>query len=571
MILLITLSLSILKLARPLFRDIFNYRLQVEAKSLAAMQYSKTLQSDLNREELKQSAQGVLEKNGFSVKINQRNSHILIAAIKGRPNRIGFFLAHVGFIFVCIGLFLDSDILLTRQLNNTAEPSSDSVRKDLSRISLQGEMLLTEGVLNDEFKLTTAKGLLNQLFPFKVSLQGVKFEGGVAGLIDQQTAYLKIYDSRLDAPRDIFISQSQSAQHRGYDFYFESISSKESDLKIRAWPLYRPYIGALKMNTKVGAERELQTARGPITIKFTELKLRNITTEQKQVSSELPFKNVGPKLFFNIAAPGQAQKEYMVYMLPIEQQGRWFYITGVRSENDAAYKYLHIPADPQGNVERFLAFHSLLHDQKQVLATIQKTVSGANTRASKLQQQMINILLDAVTAFNQGGVAAVEKMLAEKIPADKLAPFMQTTSTLLRKVFFQLYNKVIEKEYNQEKAQLSNNDLVFFDDALSAHVGLAAYGLPFYIQLDDFEYRPVVSIKVSRKPGRGLFFFGAVMLLIGLVLMITIRYRRLWVHIEDQDKVRKIIFAGTAYRQNQTFSAEFNALSEQFAQEPGQC
>ena len=108
-----------------------------------------------------------------------------------------------------------------------------------------------------------------------------------------------------------------------------------------------------------------------------------LTASKGMLCPSKQFKNFGPSFTFKVRDASGVANEYHNYMLPITQEERRFFLTGMRSTVAEPFRYLHIPADKDDSINRFMAFHALLHDQAKVKRIAQSSVRSAMSEVNK--------------------------------------------------------------------------------------------------------------------------------------------------------------------------------------------
>lgn len=570
---LFSLILTAWRSGRIQWHDAWRFRRQIKKKSLMAMKQHEMWSCSASLNKLVDESQHYFQQHGYRLQKYYRGNEALLSVMRGRANRLGFLLAHVGFVMVVVAGFIDSQLFhdLFRDGLTQSNKSQVALR--------QGSMELNDNSVVSQVQLDAAEAVQMYTLPFLVRLQTIELVGGVRGLQNEHRTHLLIDDPRRLVKRTLQLGINKPDSYLGYEFYQQQISDGGSTLYLRAWPLFHSRMSALRITATVGKQRQLQTSNGPILIQFQDFVVKNIGTVFDNGQQQQVYRNTGPRLNFKANLADGSEYEYLLYMLPIEQQGRYFYLSGIRKNEaehtateekaESAYHYLHIPVDPDGDVQRFLRLHALMNDTQAVLDVVRQTVNRNSHDQGR--QAMVDTLLQTIQAFNHGGYEAMRQQLSRYTTADKLPALLALTNKLMRNVFYQLYEQVLREERGSAQGISSSFDIRFFDDALAASASLGEYGLPFYIQLDDFKYRPAVTIQIQRKPGKYLFMAGGLAVLFGLAGMFLMRHRRLWLLITPQEGTQEVILAGMGNRQQADFAHEFKQIAAELEQRLRQC
>ncbi|MDH5178476.1 MAG: cytochrome c biogenesis protein ResB [Gammaproteobacteria bacterium] len=534
--------LVLMRYGRVVWRDLVRFRCAVTAGSISALPLHRKWSLTSPPGWMAEQARHCLVGYGYRVRLIYRQGGILLSAMRGGANRCGFFLAHGGLVLLCLGLLLDSRLL------TQIAPAAGR---------LDGVVQLQTDVKSDQVQLVAGAGE-QFVLPFQLELQQISLVGGLRRMQEQYRTRMLLHDVQRNHTVQLTVGTNQPVSYRGFDFYQQAVSDAGTILHIRVWPLFHARMAALKQTAAVYAERHYQTSRGPILIRFNDFNPKTIVTEQDASTGLRVYRNLGPRLDFNAAMPDGQQLNYIMYMLPFAQQGRYFFLSGVRDETSELFHYLHIPADPEGEITRFLRFHAALNDQVLLNEVVRNTVGRSGESAAR--ESMIQNLLKMIELFNHAGFSAVEQELANYTTPEKLPGLVALTTKLLRNVFYQIYEKVVQEEERATAGAGSSFDIRFFEDALTATAGLGRFGLPLFIQLDDFEYKPAVQLQVKKKPGKYWFFSGALLILLGVSAMLYSRHRRVWLWFDNGYEKGMVLCGGMGGRHKVEFAEEFSVL-----------
>ena len=125
-----------------------------------------------------------------------------------------------------------------------------------------------------------------------------------------------------------------------------------------------------------------------------------------------------------------------------------------------------------------------------------------------------------------------------------------------------MFLEVLKDEGLNVKENVSEEDSLFFEDAITAFAGINAYGSPVYLQMTDFKQRESSGIQITRHPGQNIFYLGCLMLIVGIFMMFYISYQRLWIILKPQGEELSIVFAGSGNRNQRDFEIKFKELAE---------
>ena len=577
--LVISTGVCVYRNTPTMLRDMQQFRLNVKEKSLRLMSNSKTWSTDKPAEDVEQNIRQFLKIKGYRSRIKEHGDHRVIAGMKGAWNRSGYIFTHVGIIVLCIGAYLDGGFGLTikewtgRIIPETRDIRADQVPatarlKPSESIAFRGSISLQEGTASNIAFLNIRDGYLVQELPFTVELKDFRIEHYASGMPKSFESDLIIHDDKLEKPLKQTISVNHPLIYRGYALYQASFGDGGSNLSLRAWPFNNKNIQALDIELSVKEKRTIKTTAGPYTIEADDFKMFNIfpNTEEEKLETGKDFKNFGPSFSFKLRDATGVAKEYHNYMLPVTQDERRFILTGVRSSVADPFRYLHIPVDENDGIDRFMAFHALLNDEKRVKKIAQNSVGSAMNNISKknnaLQDEVVTSMMKLLTLFNKGGYVAIDKDIKDKVPKDRQVKVAQAYVKILQNLLQMTFLDLLKQEGVDTKSGVNDEDSLFFEDAISAFAGIGAYGSPVYLQLAEFKQRESSGIQITLHPGQNIFYLGCLMLIVGIFMMFYISYQRVWIILKPEDGALKLIFAGSGNRNQRDFAEAFNELAE---------
>ena len=577
-LLVLSTSVCVYRNTPIMLRDMRQFRLNVKEKSLRLMSNTQSWETEKDQNEVDKQVQQYLNIKGFRTRVKDHDDHRVIAGMKGSWNRMGYIFTHVGIIVLCVGSFLDGNFGLTiKEWTGRIIPETRDIRADQvpqtarltpqDSMSFRGSISLPEGSSSNLVFLNVRDGYLVQELPFALELKDFRIEHYQSGMPKSFESDLVIYDDQLDKPLEQTISVNHPLIYRGYALYQASFGDGGSALSIRAWPFHTEKIQTLDINANVKQQRSLNTLSGEYRLEIDDFKVFNIfpNTDEEQAATGKKFKNFGPSFTFRLRDSSGVANEYHNYMLPVVQQGRLFFLSGMRGTVAEPFRYLHIPADKDGNLDRFMAFQSILHDQQRVKKIAEESVKAAmgivKNNDKKVQEDVVKSMMNLLALFNQGGYAAIEEDIKQKVPADKQANVAEAYVKILQNLLQNTFLAVLKQEGVDFKQGVSDFDSQFFEDALSAFAGISGYRSPVYFQLTDFKHRESSGIQITRHPGQNIFYLGCLMLIVGIFMMFYISYQRVWLIIKPENGKLVLTFSGSGNRNQRDFANEFELLA----------
>jgi cytochrome c biogenesis protein len=368
----------------------------------------------------------------------------------------------------------------------------------------------------------------------------------------------------VEQPFEETISVNHPLIYDGYSIYQASFSDGGSMLDVKAWPLRGTENLPKGIKTKVGEDVKMTLFNEDWLLEVSDFRLFNINPSEEPGRK---FKNVGPNFQFKLRDKTGAAKEYVNYMLPIEKEGVFYFLSGVRNSPAEEFRYLYIPMDDAGSVNRFMRFLTAIYDDKKV-KDIAIRQSALNQNISpKATEQFVQAVVKLVDMFRRDGFDAMVNQVELSVPSEKRKEVVEVYVRLLQQALGDLYLGVLTEEGADLGKGVDEQKARFFDDASTAIGALGRYGSPVFLKLDSFEHRQASGLQIAKAPGKNLVYPGCAMLVLGVFLMFYAPQQRLWVWLQKPKvaggKVR-LILAGNAIRNKLDFKKKYDEVQAQF-------
>lgn len=569
--LLVSTSVCVYRNTPIMLRDLRQFRLNVQEKSLKSFKHKRELSVAGTPAQVLDTAAAVLQLRGYRVRSKDHGDHQLLSAMRGGANRLGYVLTHSAIIVICIsGLLLGNlpgklaELRGERKIETRAIPASQVPavsRLSPNNFAFRGSVNVTEGSSANIVFINIRDGYLVQELPFAVEVKDFRIDHYSTGMPKAFKSDIVIHDDALAEPLEATIAVNHPLIYKGYAIYQASFSDGGSRLKLHLWPTDTRNTAPGALDAAVFESYALKTGSGQFTLELDNFSLFNVnpvTGPDGQVTQ----KNMGPSFTYKMRDAAGAAVEFQNYMNPIEQEGRYFYLSGRRASPAEPFQYLHIPMDSEGGIERFMAFLTYVQDPKIIAEAAQMTsrlaIAQEREDAQVLRERMSDTLEQLLARFNQGGMAAVAQDVEARIPADQRAQAMEAFAKLLQSGLRQIYLRMLA----DRGIEASPADAVYFQDAVSALSVIPFYGTPYYIQMSEFEHIQASGLQIAKRPGSNLFFIGSVMLVAGVFLLFYVAHRRLWLWVKsDGQGGSQLLFAGMSNRNMLEFDKQFEALA----------
>ncbi len=577
--LLISTSVCIYHYAPMMLREWRHFRLNVSEKSLRLMHSSGLWKTDQSQEQISRFVQQKLVNGGYSTRLKNEQGVLTIAAKKGAANRLGYLFTHGAIILICLSALYDGNFnLKLRELAGQLKPETrDLFASQVPTISrlkagdnhaFRGSSSIPEGSTTDIVFLQMRNGFLVQELPFNLTLHDFRIEHYESGMPKSFESDIEIEDKKTGKKITKTIAVNHPLRYQDFAIYQASFDDGGSIMDLQAWSLENGSQKAIRFKQVVGQSKEIDTAQGKVKLELTEFKVSNVQPNPKAGETGHKFKNMGPTLTFRIRDSSGQAKEFINYILPTQQEGRSFFLSGVRSSNSEPFRYLFIPVDDQMSLKRFFDFRALLNNNREMQRIAGKTaelsLQGNKPVKPELVQQMSVVMLRLAQLFNQGGFDQVLADINKKVPENKREMVTESYFKVLQTILGTVYLEVLQHEGVDISNKITPVQEQYYDDLVNTMGVLANYDAPFYLQIKSFEHKQASGFQITRSPGKNLVYLGCIFLVIGIVLMFYVAHKRIWVRIKSAPDglANEILVAGSGDRHQKEFAQEFQALSQ---------
>jgi cytochrome c biogenesis protein len=417
-------------------------------------------------------------------------------------------------------------------------------------------MTLPEGATADVAFQRVRDGYMVQELPFGIGLTDFRIEHYPTGQPKSFESDLVIYDPALKAPFKHTISVNHPLIYKGIAIYQSDFQDGGSTLEFNAWNILgneaKPDLvsGAVFKKVpfgKVNAEYQLEFND------FRKFNILNLSPDGKGKP-----RNVGANVTFKVRDKAGQANEYVNYMQPLQLDGKYYFVSGMRSSPQEEFKYLRIPADANLQLQGFMQLKSVLFDKSlhaqiahRFTAKALNSEAGDAATRTKFEASVVQLL----GVFADGGYAAIAKMIEDSVPQDQREKAAQTYIKIMTGAALEAY-QLAQERTGGKSINMDESAQSFLQGSLNAMSDLFYYGAPFYLELTKFEQREASGLQLTRSPGKNLVYLGSVLLVLGIFAMIYIRERRIWLLIKPKSKT--VLFAMSANRKNRDFEIEFN-------------
>ena len=579
--LVLSTSTCIYRNAPLMLHDMRSYRLNVRFNSLNAFHNKHEWRLSTAPEALLARLTPVLKGFGYSVRSKQYDDHVVVSAKKGAINRLGYVFTHSAIVIICIGGLLDGNLLLkwkafsgdivieTRDIPASQVPQES--RLPVGNPSFRGSVNIPEGSSANIAFLNLRDGYLVQPLPFSVEVLDFRVEHYSSGPPRSFESDLVIHDPQAGAPVAATIAVNHPLIYKGYAIYQASFSDGGSKLALRLWPLLGGDGVPEDVSGAVFEELDLETSPGKLTLELSNFRLFNINPVMGDEAGK-EVRNFGPNFSFKLRNELGEAIEYENYMLPVDMQGRQYFLSGMRRTPSEPFQYLYIPSAPDGSIERFMQFNARLHDLEHIEAiarsTAEQSLAVTQAREPGFADELTRSMTRLITLFTAQGLDGVVEQVNATVPEAERDSVLEAYLKVLQTMLASLYGELLLENGVDLSQGISEQDGWFFDDAINAVGAIGNYGAPFFIQLQGFEHIQSTGLQIAKAPGKTLVYIGFALLIAGVFCMFYVSASRLWVWIDTHEGQTRILLGGTGLRHQRDFGKQFASLeavlNEQF-------
>lgn len=539
-------------------------------------------------------ATAYLRTNGFAVRSSPVAGGTLIAAQAGMFRRFGYVLAHSAIVLVCIGGLADSDALVKLQLAlGTKQPVRGDVRiadvPENSRLgtgnlSFRGNTLIPEGKSSDVTVINVGDGMLVQDLPFSLSLKQFQIEHYSTGQPRLFASEVIVTDKDTKESFNARIEVNKPLIHKGIAVYQASFDDGGTLIKIAARNLFGGAAPVRSFEGRIGEVLSLELGGTSYQIEFTAFRPFNIENvgapeleaagslmsrmrsslgSASRLQSKRDLRNVGPSYQYKLRDNAGQAREYHNYMLPIQVDGRWLLMTGMRDAPGDAFRYLRLPLDDNASLDEFSRLRDAVLDKalyadvgRRFALTAAKSDALNETMRTRLQETAERVL----ETFSARGFQSVADFLEKAVPDDEREKAAEIYVRVLQGAAWEAW-MLSRQRAGLKRLEPDAGQARFVQDALNAVSDTFFYGVPVYMQMSGFDEIKASVFQLTRSPGKPIVYLGCGLLVLGIFAMFYLRERRLWLLIKS-DGVAKLAYSPTrrTLDEDEMFSTHRDAL-----------
>ncbi|MDP3611924.1 MAG: cytochrome c biogenesis protein ResB, partial [Rubrivivax sp.] len=174
--LVLSTSLCIARNLPKIVADWSQYKEGMREQALKAFAHKGQARVAEPQAEALQRVSALLVQQGWRAKVQQRNHGVMIAARKGRSNKIGYLAAHSAIVLICVGGLLDGDLFVRTQMALLGKSTFSGGglftdvppehRLSVNNPTFRGNLFVPEGARAGVAVLNMPGGMVLQDLPF---------------------------------------------------------------------------------------------------------------------------------------------------------------------------------------------------------------------------------------------------------------------------------------------------------------------------------------------------------------------------------------------------------------------
>jgi len=590
--LVLSTSLCVYRNGPAMLREMRSFREQATERSLQHIHHRAEYELAAPAAGVLQRAFAYLSAQGFRYRVIERGEDTLIAAKAGSYHRTGYLLTHCGIVVICVGGLLDGNVpLKLRQLTGQVVLETRDVpqsqvppqsRLSPSNPSFRGNVNIPEGTSANVVFQNVADGYLVQDLPFTIALKKFHIEHYSTGQPRDFASDIVVVDHETGERFERTIRVNYPFIHRGIAIYQASFADGGTRMQLKGWPLLSPKVAPFDVAGAVNQATRITSGDTEIRVELSDFRPFNIedlsanaagssrievASVSKQVLAQLgsgaadmskkDLRNVGPSFQYRLRDDQGQAREFSNYMLPLQLEGAWYLMTGVRSSPNEGFRFLRLPLDVDGRIDGHMQLRAVLLDDKawpEIGRRFARNAISGSTVPAGMQARLAESAEKVLQLFAVRGFESVGQFIEKGIPQAEQEKAADVYVKVLEGAAFEALQLARERA-QLPPAPFDPQTMRFVRDTLTSVSDSFAYGAPVYLQLLQYDEVKASGLQLTRAPGQDIVYGGSLMLVLGVFAMLYIRERRVWLLVKPVQG--KMLLAMATNRQNLENEREF--------------
>lgn len=606
--LVVSTSLCVTRNTPKMLKEMRVFRENIRESSLRAFPHRWQGSFNESLDALPENIKGWLEYKGYKVKLDKRETGVMVAAKAGSGNRFGYLATHISIVVICVGGLLDSGVPLKLAVWATGkQPVSGSVisqgipdesRLGIANPSYRANLLLPEGKTSRVAVLNTDDGLLVQDLPFELTLKQFRIDFYSTGMPKLFASDVQVLDPDSGERFDATIEVNKPLIYKGVTVYQSSFDDGGTKVQLKGYPLSGDRFYSFDLTGEIGSSAELSRMGKEYRVEFTGFKAINVESLPAQGSQPIApdmdvfqanlanvigpgvkhdrskkFTNIGPSITYKLRDQTGQAIEFQNYMLPIDLDGGRYYLAGMRETPADNFKYLRLPVDESGQLDGFLRLRAALQNasvRERAAQLFAQSAFAGRPNEEQLVPALAQSAKRALDAFAGGegklsGLQAIASFIEASVPEEERAQATDVIVRILQGSMWELF------QLSRESAGLppaTPNEINgrFMQDAQIALSDIDLYGAPLMLQLDQFDEIKASVFQVAKAPGQWVVYLGCLFLCIGVFSMFYIRERRAFFWVTPRGDGAHVMMGMSTTRKTMDFEKEFSQMTRELSE-----
>jgi cytochrome c biogenesis protein len=615
--LVISTSLCLLRNTPKMINDMKSWRENVREQSLQNFHHKGSWETQQEPTQLSSILSQQLQQLGYKTKLIEKDQASLISAKQGTGNKWGYIFAHSAIVIIIIGALFDSDLPIRVQkwfmgkvpFEGSGVLMSDIPEKHrlaLSTPGFRGNAFIPEGGSSSVAVIPQQSGVLLQDLPFTIQLKKFHIDFYPSGMPKLFASDVLVKDHDTGQVKEATIKVNHPLIHKGIAIYQSSFEDGGTQMRFKAHAMQGERNESFElqgiMNGSAPLRVEVAGKAHEYQVEWTEFRPFNVentvqagqdlraVNPQQTFSEKLGsgiskhmgsaakdeeakhFKNVGPSFKYKLRDKTGQAREFHNYMQPVEIDGSWVFLAGVREQLSDQFKYLRIPADENDSLNEWMRLRSAISNPQMRSQAAQQFAQRAlaNNTDPQVRKQVTDAAQLVLSNFagesnskGLAGFAAVNASLENKNVSEK-----ETTAKMAIQVLYGAMWDLWQLQRQADKLPILATDdknMRFLEMVIPALSDAYVYGAPVYLQMTGFDEVKASVFQLARAPGQNIVYLGCLLLIMGVYAMFYIRERRVWIWIKQEDQTSRVLMAMSSQRKTLDFEKEFEQLKQRMS------
>jgi cytochrome c biogenesis protein len=608
--LVLSTTLCIIRNTPKMLKDVQSWRENVREQSLRNFHHKAEWTYATDVAGTAQHISHQIATKGYRVKLVEKEQAVLLTAKRGAGNKLGYLFAHAAIVIICLGGVLDSDVPIKLQqwlLHKTPFNGSGLIasipsehRLGVGNPTFRGNTMIAEGTSTSTTVIPQQDGVLIQDLPFTIYLKQFIVDYYSTGMPKRFASHVTVRDHATGQEKEAVIEVNKPLFYMNTAIYQSSFEDGGSKLTAMAYPMQGASMKSYTLHGEVNETTPLTGAATPVDIEWSGFRPFNVEnmveagTDVRAVNPNQKFnvrltdtldrhlgsgaknisgkelRNIGPSVQYKLRDNAGQAREFLNYMQPVEMDGAYVLLAGVRDTPADEFRYLRIPADDDDSVVEWIRLRAALANPAlREAAARQYAQRALAAPAPAIQNQLMQSALKGLDIFagdgTTSGYIAVSRFL-ENIPPAEQEKAADVFMKILSGSMWELW-QVARVDAGLAPLEMTESHARFLQLGLNALSDAAFYPSPVYLQLTGFEEVKASVFQVTRSPGKPIVYFGCLLLVLGIFAMLYIRERRIWIWMRPQEDTghTHVLLAMSTQRKTLDFEHEFKAITTQLA------